>query len=640
MLVTSLWKRQPGKYFCIATKSPNGKWREHWFTPNDFNEVAEFVRDFKDSDVYFCPHGFKSKRRKKEFAVPPKLLWADLDEAAPHNMKPKPTVSIESSPGRYVGFWFTDKPVTDQINRQLTYTVGADKGGWDYTQVLRVPHTYNHKYPSVPKVRLLWDDGPIWKLEDIIRLLPDMKKGDDEEMQSSTLTAREVYDKYEKVIPRWARKELINGKPKVGSRSDMLWKLENALLEIGMTKDETFVLIKASPWNKFRGRNNEDEQLRRELSKAVGDRLRNPEKIEVRSGYSFLSTPISDVQEAPVDWLWYPYLARGEITILEGDPGIGKSFIAQYVAVHIVDGKRLPSTRRLPKVCGTITYFDIENDARHVTKPRLRAMGISDEGQTRFFQEEQLWSVDDEDALDEVVTALEQRKPKLIVFDTINSYMGDADTNNAKEATQALNNFKEIARRLNCAVLILRHLTKSTKEKALYRGQGSIAFAGVARIVLGVGRPDGDAPERYLVNYKNNLAKEAPPLEYILEEIPGFVDQTRVVWGGHKTGMSAEDIINPDKKSEKPEKTKSIHEAVELLKTLFGDADGDELEAAKIIKAAEKHGISQSTLVRARETCKVTVRREKKKGAASLWVAPKVWPVTRANGHSHDEDEE
>ena len=100
-------------------------------------------------NVYWCPHGFSKPRRKKQYAVLPALLWSDMDEAHP-NLQFKPTIAIESSPDRYVGIWECDATVSEGLNRRLTYHIGADKGGWDLTQVLRTPGTLNYKYDPPP----------------------------------------------------------------------------------------------------------------------------------------------------------------------------------------------------------------------------------------------------------------------------------------------------------------------------------------------------------------------------------------------------------------------------------------------------------------------------------------------------------
>jgi len=85
-----------------------------------------------------------------------------------------PTIAIESSPGRYVGIWLTDEPASKQLNRRLTYAIGADRGGWDLTQVLRVPGTISHKYVPSVTVRTLWACGPKYHVSQLERQVPNL----------------------------------------------------------------------------------------------------------------------------------------------------------------------------------------------------------------------------------------------------------------------------------------------------------------------------------------------------------------------------------------------------------------------------------------------------------------------------------
>jgi predicted ATP-dependent serine protease len=158
---------------------------------------------------------------------------------------------------------------------------------------------------------------------------------------------------YQGKLPRWVRRELL-AKKIVGrtDRSEMLWKLENACVEAGMSLDEAFAVLKGSAWNKFQGRRNEDEQLRRELSKVVDNQFKEKpkgaDKLHRKSDEDesreekepkgrFIFKALRDIQEEELDFLWYPYLVRGEVSILEGDPGLGKSYMAMMAAAAISD---------------------------------------------------------------------------------------------------------------------------------------------------------------------------------------------------------------------------------------------------------------------------------------------------------------
>jgi hypothetical protein len=280
-IIVSLWKQQSGKFFCLSTKDPETKkWRDKFFHRDELYKVDKFLNDNRGRDIYACPHGFSRERRLKPYAVPPKLLWADLDERDPRKIKIKPTIAFESSPGRYVGLWVTDRPVTEELNRRLAYFLGSDKSGWDFTQVLRlISGTINHKYEAEPKVKIVWRDGPEYTIAEIEKRLPKDAAPGDSGQESD---AAAVFKKYERKLPHWVRRELVGGKPVPGKRSEMLWKLEQTLIEKGLTTGEAFLLIKSSPWNKFAGRRDEDDQLRRELEKAVNHHFKASKAAAVR----------------------------------------------------------------------------------------------------------------------------------------------------------------------------------------------------------------------------------------------------------------------------------------------------------------------------------------------------------------------
>jgi hypothetical protein len=624
MIITALWAHQPGQFFNLCTKSASGKWTEHFFKKGKWRDVDRFIKDNDDKDIYFCPHGFTEQRRKKFAAALPNMLWSDMDEVDPRQCKPKPTIAFESSPGRYVGLWLLDKPATEQLNKRLTYHIGADAGGWDVTQVLRVPGTLNYKYQSTPKVRVLWDDGPTYKRSSLENKLPELEE-DTEETQETE--AYKLIKDYERVLPGPVRRDLLATKlPPNTDRSKVIWKLNHALRDAGMNSDEIFIVLKASVWNKWRGRDVENKRLREEIAKVLGSKIKakpgeedDDDEDDARTDHVYLSQSLDEVEEENIDWIWYPYLARGEVTIVEGDPGIGKSYLVQIVAKHICDGERLPSPKKLPVCQGKIAYFDVENSRATVTKKRLKYNDI--ECPENFFQEEEPFTIDDIKVMKRVHQALEKLRPVMVVFDTVNLYIGGADTGKGSETTQAMANFKDIARRYNCAVVVLRHLTKgSSKEKALYRGQGNIAFAGVARIVLSVGQMPDDPETKVLGMTKINLAPHAKALTFTVSALPDTMkemDRSRFEWGDY-VDISTDAILSAG-----GEKTNAVEDAAEWLAATLEDEE-DEVPASKIMTMAEAKSITPTTLNRA---CSKLGVKKKKSGfgakAQWLWSLPK-----------------
>jgi archaellum biogenesis ATPase FlaH len=582
MLLMQIWNKQPGTYFGISTKSAAGTWKDHLFHRGEVDKIKQFILNNKDKDLYMTPHGFSKPKRLKKYAVDPCLLYSDLDEVDPRKIKIRPTIAIETSPGRFVGYWETDKPASEDINRRLTYMLGADKGGWDRTQVLRIPNTRNYKYDSAPRVKVLWTNGPKYKIADLERTIPVISN---ESVEDSDEAAR-VYKKYEDKLDRLTRTELMNGKPKEGKRSEVLWKLNNKCLEVGMTRDEAFTVLWASPWNKFRNRRNGVDQMWKELDKAVDKHFNGFAVDHHEENWNPIPGPISEVEAEDIEWLIPGLIPRRELTILEGDPGLGKSYLIQMISARLCDGKPLPVFPEYhPQGPVRVVHFDTENTAATVTKSRL--MSNRCKNLENFFQSEEPFSIDDKERWEVVVNRLEEIKPALVVFDTINTYIGTADTYRSSETQQAMAFFKSLAVRFNCAVVVLRHLTKGKGDKAIYRGQGSIAFAGSARIVATVGQHPEEEDLRVVACTKNNISTKFKSFTFSIEPVG---NKSRFVWG-ESVDYNSEDLMVAVKPNGSDKE-----KAIEFLKEVLSNGRED---ASKIIQMAEARSISRSTVNRA-----------------------------------------
>jgi hypothetical protein len=230
---------------------------------------------------------------------------------------------------------------------------------------------------------------------------------------------------------------------------------------------------------------------------------------------------------------------------------------------------------------------------------------------SNFYQEVEPFSVDDDETLERVYTAIERLRPTLVVFDTVNTYIGGADTHNSAETQQAFRRFLDIARRFKCAVLVLRHLTKSSKEKALYRGQGSIAFAGLARIVLTMGVMPNDPNVRVVAVSKVNVTRPPKALSFTIEEVPDSVkeqDRSLFRWGGF-IDISADEIISTPTMV----KDEELEDTVEWLKEVLLD---EARSYKQLVRMAEPRSISARLIQRAAQ--ELGINRE-----AALWKLPK-----------------
>jgi archaellum biogenesis ATPase FlaH len=596
MDITDIWEEQDGDYFCVSTKSASGKWRDEFFEYGDWDAVRKFISDSWDKDVYFCPHGFTKPSRKKHYAVDPHLLYSDLDEMDPETTPHRPTIAFRSSPGRYVGFWVTDKPASEELNRRMTYYIGGDASGWDRTQVLRVPGTANYKYPTEPTVKLLWDNGPEYKISTLEAKIPELATSAGEEVD---VEAADVFKQYEKKLPQWARKELISGKPRAGERSEMIWKLQNTCLEVGMTREEAFSIVWASPWNKFRDRRDGVDQLWRELDKAM-------DKHFTRGGYTkkdtdtygrFFTVPMSEVKRENVDWIIPGFLARKNVTILEGDPGTGKSTFAYMLAKQIVDGIKFPfSSLKYKPEEGKVAYFDMENDKQSIVKGLLDDNRVKN--QAKIFVVDRNFAINDEDdKFIQAVDEIEDYRPTVFVFDTMNYFLGDSDSYNAGDVSALIGRLKDICVRLNCACLMVRHNKKSHAGKAINAGQGSVAFGGSARCVFTIAKhPEDPDNERIVAPVKTNLGSPFRPFSYSMERLPDkgeFIDRKRVVWGEY-VDYSSDELVNL-KVGEK-DTGKETNKAVEYLEEKL--ADGPVMKR-QVLRDAEVLSLSERTIQRA-----------------------------------------
>lgn len=309
---------------------------------------------------------------------------------------------------------------------------------------------------------------------------------------------------------------------------------------------------------------------------------------------------LDEFVEREIDWLWYPYFARGELTIVEGDPAARKSFLIQAAITDLLDETPLPS--KFPKLqCSpeSVVLFDCENDGESVLRRRFRYMGL--DRVDRVLVEENPFSLT-VDNVDNIIDQLVEAEPGLIVFDTMNDYFDKwADTNKGRDVTQALQPFKRMATELNAAVVLVRHLTKSPGKSAMYRGQGNISFVGKARIVIAVAKDqDDDALSRMAVSKINN---ERPPqaLEFRVEDRSTLQKRNAFDFHwGKSVGMTADQILNiplePGRPSDEREHAKAV--LLEILRN-------GPVEKTKIVDLAETKSVTERTLRRASDELEV-----------------------------------
>ena len=601
--LTSIYNNlKPGLWICLSTKKRN-RWKDHYFkTPVSEEQLEEFFQQYDTHryDLYFCPHAFKEARRLKELAVPTKYLWSDLDNANPKLIKPRPQIAWMSSPNRYACLWILkDIPSlkeTEDLNKKLAYSVGADHGGWDITQVLRIPGTRNHKYPDAPYGKLLWQRNIPYESIEIT--------------QQSEIDSADILRKYN-LSPFTIKRTFSEAKE--GSRSEVLWKLENELIERGLSKEEVFIVIKDSPWNKFKKR---ESQLRREIDKAwdmhIHESTSNSStKSTSRRSEDNIKTltliNLDDVEPEVIEWLWYPYIPRGKLTMIEGDPGLGKSWLTMALASFISKGKPLPYQINPEK--GPVLILSAEDGIADTIKPRLITLKANTKN-IMAIPEAVSFTENGCKAIDE---AIKQINPLLIIIDPLVAYLGGkVDLHKANETREVMARLTRIAEENRVAIVLVRHLTKGGKDKTIYRGIGSIDLTAAVRSVLAIGRNPQDPDDgRVICHIKSNLAPLGKPLAYTLDGI----DKQHPFEFGEQIEVDVNDVLGTQASGGRG----STQAAIDFLSQILND--GAILPSIDIFREAEARGISEKSIKKARRILKIVTIRED--GGTLQWMLPK-----------------
>lgn len=234
---------------------------------------------------------------------------------------------------------------------------------------------------------------------------------------------------------------------------------------------------------------------------------------------SELWTLYSDVTVEPIKWLWHPYIAIGKITLLQGDPGDGKSSMMIHLIAELSKGGALPDGRAIGQPQKVI-YQCAEDGAKDTIRLRMEAAG-ADCRNIAFLNENihEGLTLDDERIRD----FISGFRPQLVVIDPIQSYVeNDSDLQIAVKARKLMRRLSIWADTYNCAFVLIGHLNKQGKSKGLYRGLGSIDYVASARSVLQVERSEKDEDVRIVRHIKNNLDSLGDDFKFEIRKKTGF----------------------------------------------------------------------------------------------------------------------
>jgi putative DNA primase/helicase len=318
---------------------------------------------------------------------------------------------------------------------------------------------------------------------------------------------------------------------------------------------------------------------------------------------------LSEIKPEPVAFLWRPYIPLRKLTLLEGDPGQGKSWISAALAAGGSRGDGLPDLPAFPPF--RTLFFTAEDGLADTLRPRLDALGADC---SRVCAHDQPLNLAAEDDLTELEEALARYAPQLVVVDPLVAYLGaKLDAYRANEVRSILAPLARLAESYACAILAVRHLNKAKGTRSIYAGQGSIDFAGAARSVLLAGSSNDDSDEHALVHIKSNLARLGGAVAYTIDE-QGFR------WGG-PSPLRASDLLAPEVTTED---SSALSEARLFIRNLLASGP---VPVAEVWAAASRAGISEITLRRAKQREGVTTQhRGFGSGACWLWSYPVAAP--------------
>lgn len=325
------------------------------------------------------------------------------------------------------------------------------------------------------------------------------------------------------------------------------------------------------------------------------------------------------VEVEQIEWLLYPFIPFGKVTIIQGDPGEGKTTMVLQIIAKLTRGEPIVLNLQSQKEAQkdneenlkqevlsqdnpiqpvNVIYQTAEDGLGDTIKPRLLAAGADCSRVLVIDDREQPLTMLDV-RLEE---AIMQTKARMVVLDPIQGFLGtDVDMHRANEIRPLMKRVAVLAEKYHCAIILIGHMNKNSNGKSSYRGLGSIDFQAAARSVLIVGRLKDEPETRVMCHVKSSLAPEGKSVAFRLDKETGFQ------WIG-EYDISADDLLSGDARGQKSRIAKEF-----LLDIL---ADGG-MAQKKIEEEASKQGIKKKTLRNAKQELEID---SVKRGNQWFWI--------------------
>lgn len=326
--------------------------------------------------------------------------------------------------------------------------------------------------------------------------------------------------------------------------------------------------------------------------------MNEQQKVELKLIY------MEDVVSKEVEWLWYPYIPYGKITIVEGDPGEGKTTLVLKLAAALSRGLPLPCDDDREREPIHIIYQTAEDGIDDTIKPRLEKAG-ADCSMIRVIDEtEKELSMTD----DRLEQAIVETGARLVILDPIQAYIGaKVDMHRANEIRPVLKHLGMIAEKYNCAIVLIGHMNKAAGSKSTYRGLGSIDIQATARSVLLVARLRDKSNIRIMAHDKSSLAPTGDAIGFEITEDSGMV-----CIGPYD--ITIDELLSGNEGRGK----KKLDIAENFIKEYFGSRK--EIISNDILQEAARRGIKRNTLLSAKKKLGIASGKGKTDDGISYWT--------------------
>lgn len=313
---------------------------------------------------------------------------------------------------------------------------------------------------------------------------------------------------------------------------------------------------------------------------------------------------MEDVVSKEVEWLWYPYIPYGKITIIEGDPGEGKTTLVLKLAAALSRGLPLPCDDDKEYEPIHIIYQTAEDGIEDTIKPRLEKAG-ADCSMIRVIDETDKELSMTDDRLEQAII---ETKARLIILDPIQAYIGaTVDMHRANEIRPVLKHLGIIAEKHNCAIILIGHMNKASGSKSTYRGLGSIDIQATARSVLLVARLRDKPNIRIMAHDKSSLAPAGYAIGFEMTE-----DNGMVCIGPYD--ITIDELLSGNEGRGK----KKLDIAENFIKEYFGS--NKVIPSNEIMMEAAKRSIKRNTLLLAKKKLGITSDKEKAEDGTIYWT--------------------